>query len=368
MVPSPTTERERFIVIDERNVPHEQVSEYLTVLALNGRTTGTLRKYAGHLANFLNYCQLLGVDWTEFDGRKMSSYVSELSTKPFQHPTNGSVGFRTQATANEIARTVVDFLTFATEAGTVSRFITQQLHSESVVLVRDRNNSEAALVPILINKRAHKLPEVKPPPVILSTKEVQEVLRVQLGARDRFLVSLLAETGLRVGEALGLLHRDLHFLMSNSDLGCRVEGPHLHVSRRINPNGARAKSRYERHVPVSSALVHTYHHLRDDLERQRIDSEYVFVVLQGQTRGAPMQYQSVHTLFVRISKRAGFHVRPHLLRHHCATQWKKLGANDETVSTLLGHRSLESMQTYVHPSEREMREAIETPKGITGEH
>ncbi len=64
-------------------------------------------------------------------------------------------------------------------------------------------------------------------------------------ARDRFLIALLAGTGLRIGEALGLRQEDLHFLASSRSLGCPVQGPHLHVRRRTdNPNRAPAKSRH----------------------------------------------------------------------------------------------------------------------------
>lgn len=57
-------------------------------------------------------------------------------------------------------------------------------------------------------------------------------------ARDRFLIALLACTGLRIGEALGLRRGDMHLLASSRVLGCGADGTHLHVRRRTdNPNG-----------------------------------------------------------------------------------------------------------------------------------
>ncbi|ATL32762.1 hypothetical protein [Streptomyces formicae] len=72
-----------------------------------------------------------------------------------------------------------------------------------------------------------------------------EVDRAVLGAnraRDRFLVGLLWVTGMRIGEALGLRREDMHLLSSSRTLGCPIAGPHVHVRRRINTNGALAKS------------------------------------------------------------------------------------------------------------------------------
>ena len=65
--------------------------------------------------------------------------------------------------------------------------------------------------------------------------------------RDRFLLSLLAETGMRVGQALGLRH---------ADFVSRKREVHI-VPRGWNANGARAKSG-ARTVPVGPELVRLY--------------------------------------------------------------------------------------------------------------
>ncbi len=69
--------------------------------------------------------------------------------------------------------------------------------------------------------------------------------------RDRFLLVLLWFSGLRIGEALGLRRSDMHLMASASELGCSVAGAHLHVVPRENVNGARAKGRRERVVPLA---------------------------------------------------------------------------------------------------------------------
>ena len=56
----------------------------------------------------------------------------------------------------------------------------------------------------------------------------------------------------------GLRREDMHFVSDATMLGCAVPGAHLHVQRRDNPNGARAKSRRTRPVPVDELLVLAY--------------------------------------------------------------------------------------------------------------
>ncbi|MGA5550985.1 tyrosine-type recombinase/integrase [Streptomyces pseudogriseolus] len=93
----------------------------------------------------------------------------------------------------------------------------------------------------------------------LSPEQIRRMIANTPRARDRFLIALLAGTGLRIGEALGLRQEDLHFLASSRSLGCPVQGPHLHVRRRTdNPNRAPAKSRHPRYLPVTPDIVAFY--------------------------------------------------------------------------------------------------------------
>lgn len=50
-----------------------------------------------------------------------------------------------------------------------------------------------------------------------------------------FLVGLLACTGVRIGEALGLHRGDMHLLASSGAVGCGIEGPHVHARCRARP-------------------------------------------------------------------------------------------------------------------------------------
>ena len=73
--------------------------------------------------------------------------------------------------------------------------------------------------------------------------------------REHFMVILLLDTGLRIGEALGLRRGDMHLLPDSRGLGCATVGAHVHVRHRANPNGALAKSRFPRTVPASDAVL-----------------------------------------------------------------------------------------------------------------
>ncbi len=84
-------------------------------------------------------------------------------------------------------------------------------------------------------------------PRILSSVETQAILDACDRLRDRLLFAVLHDTGMRIGEALGLRHEDW--------VGAERT---VAVVSRINDNGARAKSAQPRTIPVSAGLVRLY--------------------------------------------------------------------------------------------------------------
>ena len=139
-------------------------------------------------------------------------------------------------------------------------------------------------------------------------------------ARDRLIVLLMARAGLRRGEVLGLRRSDVHLLADSRALGCGIVRAHLHVVRRDdNPNGAIAKSRRQRAVPLDFLTVQAF----DTYEFERMavpaaaSGDFVFVNLFrgpgrradaagcGQRPGRPP----------RPGGRASLRRTPHQLRH-----------------------------------------------------
>jgi site-specific recombinase XerD len=196
-----------------------------------------------------------------------------------------------------------------------------------------------------------------------SDDDAVSVLRACRSARDRLLVLLLCRVGLRRGEAVGLRREDIHFMPDSAVLGCDFPGSHLHVVRRDNVNGAWAKSRHSRIVPVDRLVVAAY----DQYVMERsgfgagVDCDFVFVNLFRPPLGAPMKPDAVNDLFVALSRRAGLAdgVRPHALRHAFASNVLDAGGTLDEVQQLLGHISASATQVYVHPDPARLRRAVD---------
>ena len=210
----------------------------------------------------------------------------------------------------------------------------------------------------------HRLREPETAVDRASDAEIVALLRVCRSARDRLIVLLLARAGLRRGELCGLRRSDVHLLVDSRVLGCEVARAHLHVVRREdNSNGAWAKSRRQRVVPLDFLVVQAFDTY--ELERMRVPraagSDFVFVNLVRGRIGAPMRPDAVGELLAAASRRAGLAgpVRPHQLRHACGSNLADAGTGIDVVADLLGHAAVSSSKVYVHPDPARLRAAVD---------
>jgi integrase len=136
--------------------------------------------------------------------------------------------------------------------------------------------------------------------------------------RDRLLWTLLAETGLRLGEALGLQHRDWHT--------GRGDTAFIEVVPRDHPHRVRVKGGCYRRLYVSDELDRLYgEHLwrlceaGADAAAGDFEAGYVFVNMAGPARFAPWRPESVYDLVDRLRRQLAGRVpqgwSPHWFRH-----------------------------------------------------
>jgi integrase/recombinase XerD len=166
---------------------------------------------------------------------------------------------------------------------------------------------------------------------------------------------VLYDTGMRVGEALGLRHEDV-----------AAAEREITVAPRVNANGARVKSATARTIPVSAELIRLYADYLHE-EYGDLDSDYVFVNLWGSPRGHPLAYPAVYDLVRRLRRQTGIEFGPHWYRHTAATRMLRDGVPVETVSALLGHASVTTtLATYGHLSSEDARRALEAAGWFAG--
>lgn len=156
------------------------------------------------------------------------------------------------------------------------------------------------------------------------------------GRRDKLIISMFYETGLRLSELVGLNLRDVNLAAQS----LKVLG----------------KGNKERIVPFGDGLLHLiniYIGERAGIRVQEADLEALFVSAKGKRITGP----SVRTM---VKRQLGLVTEqrkrsPHVLRHTFATTMLNHEANLESVKELLGHEKLQTTEIYTHTTFEELK-------------
>lgn len=191
-----------------------------------------------------------------------------------------------------------------------------------------------------------KLRQPKSFPGCLTDEEVVQLVEAGNSYRDRLLLMLLRETGVRRGELLGLHLVDVQDLDVNG---------RIHIVRRDNPNNVWAKGK-ERQISVLHNRKAVYETFRAYLleeyppQAERLGHGMLFVNLEGRNVGQPMTADRLSKLFQNeLYSRTGIKAHPHLFRHTFATRMLQEKVPVEYVSQLLGHSSIATtLDIYNH--------------------
>jgi integrase/recombinase XerD len=180
-------------------------------------------------------------------------------------------------------------------------------------------------------------------PEVLTVTEQAALLsqpnpRYPTGQRNRALLQLMLDTGLRVSEACSLRWRDIDF--TTGQLMVR-----------------QGKGAKDRTLWIGDADLAT---LRSWRERQARDvagsPEHVFTTLEG----GPVSPRYVGAMVKRYATRAGIEkdIHPHTLRHSFATDLYRQTKDLLTTSKALGHASVATTEIYTHLVDEDVEAAM----------
>ena len=186
-------------------------------------------------------------------------------------------------------------------------------------------NPTVKVIPPKITKRI---------PEFVAESSMSDILSDELfedsfeGARDRLVIEILYQTGMRLSELLGIKLNDF--------------GQNL---KTVKVLGKRNKERIIPVTPSLHLLALQYIKFRAN---QDVDCDYLIVTNKGKKAYPKMIYKTVNKYIGMVSsvkKRS-----PHVLRHTFATHMLNNGADLNTIKSLLGHANLSATQIYTHNS------------------
>jgi integrase/recombinase XerD len=357
---SPVTRRESWTVLGDDDGPVVPIERYLAYLTDIERSPNTVKAYAHDLKDWFAFLARQGLDWREIRLEDVAGFIAWLRRPPAIHDGTVAVlplvGYHCgESTVNRKLSALSAFYQYAARNGVDL--------GELLITWQPAGRRGSGWKPFLhhISKgqpQARRPIALKAPaklPRVLTVGETQAILDACERLRDRFLFALLYDTGMRIGEALGLRHEDLAAAEREAN-----------VVPRDNDNGARTKSRQSRSIPVSAELIRLYGDYLHG-EYGDLDSDYVFVNLWGQPHGHPLTYPAVYDLVRRLRRRTGIDFDPHWYRHTAATRMLRDGVPIDVVSKILGHADLTTTTSiYGHLTVEDARKALEDAGWFTG--
>jgi integrase/recombinase XerD len=353
--------QEIWMVLDSDYSPVIPIHNYLRYLENKAYSPNTIKAYARNLKLYWDFLEEKEIDWTQISVFKLSEFIHWLKTSNskvvnLQSPTSN----RTERTINHILKTVKLFYDFQSRLGVVD--------SLDIYKIQRIDKSKLKYKSLLhhthsgqIKTNILKLKEPKTFPGCLTQNEVFKLVEACNNVRDKFLICLLHESGIRIGEALGLRHEDI-FSKGINEI-------HI-VDRDDNAFFARAKTG-ARVIHVSKELMQMYSTYLID-EYPEVDSDYVFINCWKKPMGAPMSKSNVDNLFIRLTKKTGIKVYPHLLRHTHATELIRASWDISHVQKRLGHSDVQTtLNTYIHLTDDDLaqkyQEYLENKNNVKSE-
>jgi integrase/recombinase XerD len=223
----PDSDRVSWLVLDDGYRPVEPIRTFLKFREDLGRSPNTIRADAHHLKLFWEYVRDVRMKWTDVDAAILAGFIPWL-----RHPVPAVLGGeqrvaeRTDATIDQILTAVHEFYDFHARVASVPdlalyRFISMPRRRYKPFLhgIAKSKPLRTRIVKVRREKRLAKT---------LTRDQAQRLIDACRRVRDKFLVALLYDTGLRIGQALGLRHEDV-----------AIEDGEIRVVPRDNANGAR---------------------------------------------------------------------------------------------------------------------------------
>lgn len=341
-------------------LPVKPINKFLSHLDKRDFAPNTIKAYAHDLSQYFRYLQKTNIDWkisnidviTDFIGYYKHSKRDNLSVLPTEL---GQA--RSTQTINRCLAATSAFYRYCLNTGVLGQSIETEAISSNLSKnpkVKEFLSFASAARPQSVSRELKPFRRAKPiKRKVKTATDSQQFLLIEFcsNPRDRLLILLLIETGMRIGQALQLRHSDIESWDSKLTIHCRFD----------NANEVYSKTRTPYEVIISDRWANLY---TDFLikENEDIESDYIFTKLyrkDGGQKGEPLSYPSVRDLFLRFSKSIGANIMPHMLRHSHATDLFRQKVPIEIVSKRLGHKSIDTTKNiYEHLTAEDMKSVL----------
>lgn len=325
-----------YLLTSNKGVPFIYPNKYLKFLKTINMSSNTIKSYAYRLKLYWDFIELNQIEFKKISMEDLVKFIGWLQGK-----SSINAKKRQASTINYNVMAVFGFYNY------LERFHSEIL--ESKLDFYSNSNKKYAYKSFLEHTKssvkyklnAIKLKETKKPYKKLTEEQLNQIFHSKLNIRNKLLVNILYESGIRISEALNIKLEDI-------DLSDKK----IMITKSKTPSGE------NRLVYLSAETINLLQdYIYEVHEKNNFDSDYLFLKLRGFSKGEVCDYETIDAFFRDLSKRLKFKITPHMFRHTLATELHENGVEISIIKALLGHKDVQTtMNMYIHPSEKSIRE------------
>jgi len=353
-----TDNKTRYYLADETGIPVEPVLQYLRFKDHAGYARNTLRMHCIHLKHYFTFLKEGDKDYKKATVDDLARFIGWLKNPDIGKriiPLRLEPVHKAQ-TINANIDTVISFYDYLLMHEGMENHLSEKLVK---FIQKPTRNYRSFLHGIASSKpvKTHllKMPVPKQAIKTIPKEDAETLLKTCTNVRDYFLLYLLFETGMRIGEALSLWLED--FDISDCAIQIRDRGEMENLAEIKTVHSPRKLNCTIELMDLFSECVCFYH----DAE---VKTNHVFVKLLGSHKGEAMDYTNVDNVFRELRKKTGIHITPHMFRHTSLSLLHSAGWEPELLKERAGHKNIyTTLNTYVHPSDEEIAEAFQKASG-----
>lgn len=345
--------KERYFVADDDGLPIEPILKFIRFKDNTNLARNTLRMYCQHLKLYFEYLEQRELDFQKVTIDDLALFVNWLQN-PYKSlkviPAHQAETARSPRTVNIIVNTVLTFYDYILRHEEYSSNISDRLKK---FVATPSRNFKGFLYGIAheqkkVTSNILKLKVPKSKPKILSKEEIGTLIKACNTLRDKFLLTLLYETGMRIGEALSLWIEDFDISDMVIDLQDRGE---------LENNAEIKTVSSPRRIDISQNLADVFMKYLAEYHTEEVETNHIFIKLSGSNKYKPMNYTDADNLFRTLKKKTNIYVTPHMFRHSSLTLLRMAGWQPELLRIRAGHKNIyTTLNTYIHPSDEEITE------------
>lgn len=252
---------------------------------------------------------------------------------------------------------VLDFCSYMTDKGLKNSTRNNRLAAVKSYLfyLAEHNDNIAPIAVAVSHIKSVRIEEPILP--VIDDKAILAMISIPedtwIGNRDRLIMAIIYDTGIRLSELLGIVLSDIHLDQGN---------PRITI---------RGKGNIERIVPVGDkTLGHLNEYLRHYHQDSTSDAPLIFVD-HGHGK-EPMCPRNVERIIKKYAEKIRPDypelpktVYPHMLRRSRFTELYQKGVDIELIARTAGHKSIETTKKhYAKESIEMLRDAMENAPGV----